>query len=113
MATSGRGVVGWAARMDRFSACGMTVMDFCRAEGVSQSSYYLWRARLASGSAPLSKLAPTGTAGRDFALLPSPPLSAQTEFVDLGTYGRAAAPSGRLELRLDLGDGLVLTLVRG
>jgi len=46
MATSGRGVVGWAARMDRFSACGMTVMDFCRAEGVSQSSYYLWRGGL-------------------------------------------------------------------
>ncbi len=36
-----------------------------------------------------------------------------TDFVDLGVLGQSAGPGGRVELRLDLGGGLVLTLVRG
>jgi len=38
---------------------------------------------------------------------------AQGGFVDLGALGARTRAGGRLDLRLDLGDGLVLTLVRG
>jgi hypothetical protein len=34
-------------------------------------------------------------------------------FVDLGTLGSPPPAGGRLEIRLDLGGGLVLSLVRG
>jgi hypothetical protein len=64
----GRGVVGvkrreWAERMRRFSALGMTVGDFCDAEGVSVSAFYLWRRKLAAGRV----VKETGTTACDLA----------------------------------------------
>lgn len=94
-----RGAAGWAVVMERWLASGLSVEAFCRHDGVSRAGFYRWRALLsAAKSAPVAvSAAPSATA----------------EFVDLGVLGQSAAPGGRLELRLDLGAGLVLTLVRG
>lgn len=48
----GRDAVGikrreWSGRLRRFSSSGMTVADFCDAEGVSVCSFYVWRRKLA------------------------------------------------------------------
>ena len=91
-------------------------MDFCRTEGVSSSNFYLWRSRLAVPVAPVVKVPVV----RAVQVVKAPVVRADREsvaavrggFVDLGACGHAAS-AGRLELRLDLGDGLVLTLVRG
>ena len=86
------------AILARFARSGLAVTAFCRREGISASSFYRWRTVLG------------GTTGRE-EVVPVP-LSAAREaaaFVDLGTLRPASAP---LTLRLDLGGGVQLHLVR-
>lgn len=40
----------WSDRMQRFEKSSQTVAEFCRAEGVSQPSFYHWKRRLRGGS---------------------------------------------------------------
>lgn len=44
----------WVERLERFAAGNHTVVEFCAAEGVSDSNFYLWRRRLAQPPAPAS-----------------------------------------------------------
>jgi transposase-like protein len=96
-----RGEQEWQALLSRFAGSGMGVEAFCRGEGISAASFYRWRGLLGNGSGP-------GGASE-----------AQPAFVDLGPLRPTSAansgqtPAGRLELKLDLGGGLVLHLVRG
>jgi hypothetical protein len=39
--------LAWIDRLQRFDAAGLTVLDFCRAEGVSTQAFYYWRHKLA------------------------------------------------------------------
>jgi len=39
----------WNERFQRFKRSSQTVADFCRAEGVSQPSFYSWKRRLGGG----------------------------------------------------------------
>jgi hypothetical protein len=78
----------------------LTVDGFCRREGIAIASFYRWRAVLglagASGKAeqPVARALPRSAPG----------------FVDLG----AVRVSGsRVELHLELGDGIRVQLVRG
>ena len=81
----------WRERIERFAVSGQQVKVFCQAEGVSEAVFYRWRQRLRYG-AP--------RAG-GFIAVPAAPTEGQ------------ARPRGRpWELRLDLGDGLVLHLAR-
>jgi hypothetical protein len=88
----------WQGLVDRFAVSGLSVAAYCRQESISTANFYRWRGLL-------------GRAGDTGAGVPG--------FVDLGTLQRQspsarAAPScGRLELKLDLGGGMVLHLVRG
>lgn len=99
-----RGAAGWAVVMERWRASGLSVEAFCRRDGVNRAGFYRWRALLAPSQSQGS--VPTCNAS---AMAVPPP----TGFVDLGVLGQSAGPGGRFELRLDLGAGLVLTLVRG
>jgi len=38
----------WRLVIESYQASGLTVKDFCRQEGLSMSSYYLWRKKLAN-----------------------------------------------------------------
>ena len=42
----------WRRRLERFEDSDLTVVEFCRVEGVSVPSFYQWRRRLASPRAP-------------------------------------------------------------
>ena len=49
-----RGVNGakreaWRRRLEKFDASGMTVVDFCRREQVSQAGFYYWSKRIQEG----------------------------------------------------------------
>ena len=44
----------WRRRVRRFARAGMTVDCFCEEEGVSASSFYRWRKKLAEGQTPPS-----------------------------------------------------------
>ncbi|MBK7326267.1 MAG: IS66 family insertion sequence element accessory protein TnpB [Propionivibrio sp.] len=84
----------WQCLLAKFDDSGLGVEAFCRREAVSAASLYRWRGLL-------------GAAGdHDETSV----ISKTPAFVDLGTLRSAAA--ARIDLKLDLGDGLVLHLVR-
>jgi putative transposase len=89
----------WRARLDRFAKGRQTVAAFCAAERVSVPAYYYWRKRLGSEGLPAAH------ASRSF--IDVGPVRA-----DSGATVAAAAPVPGLEVRLDLGGGLLLHIVR-
>jgi hypothetical protein len=112
-----RSAQAWQALLDEQAESGVTVTAFCHKACISPASFYRWQGRLRKG------LPDTG--GNSAGTL-SPAIPAVTapqpipDFVDLGALEdvpsparREAAAAHRLELRLDLGEGLVLHLVRG
>jgi len=94
----------WLAVLARFDGAAMTLEEFCRREGLTRSCFARWRTRLR----PDLKRTPALTVSRSAALAPTP------SFVDLGVLGTATSttePAG-LDLRIELGGGLSLHLVR-
>lgn len=95
------GVSEWRAILGRFSGSGLTVGAFCKQESVSAASFYHWRSKLSGSQAR-----------------PSAASQSRAKFVDLGVLrapqagGASVVPQGGFELRLDLGGGLQLHLVR-
>jgi len=93
------GVAERRGLLERFATSGSTVVAFCRRESVSPASFYRWRALVGDQRPQRAMTASIGQA-------PEP-----VGFVDLGALGERAT-SGRIDLRLDLGGGLSLHLVR-
>jgi len=93
----------WRAVLARFDSAAMTVQEFCLREGLTRSSFTRWRTRLRTG---LKRLPAPGVAK---AAAPAP----KPSFVDLGLVGAApAAEYTAVDLRIELGGGLSLHLVR-
>lgn len=96
------GAQGWRELLAGFAGSGLTTRAFCQRAGVSPANFYRWRTLLRSapdGAMVRSVAAPTGLT--------------TNAFVDLGALNAPGAPHARFELRLDLGSGLMLHLVRG
>lgn len=85
----------WCSLLAKFGNSGLGVEAFCRREGISAASFYRWRSLLSEavdrGDVVVHGGAPA--------------------FVDLGALS-SRSPRQRLDLKLDLGDGLVVHLVR-
>jgi putative transposase len=97
------GAQAWGDVLRRFEGAGTSVTEFCKREGVAESSFHRWRSRLGS---PSSSASPAGHEAT--------PEKRSAAFVDLGSLGSTReAMRGRLDLKLDLGGGLTLHLVRG
>lgn len=94
----------WQMLLDRFDGAAMTVEEFCVREGLARSSFTRWRSRLR----PVAKRAAAPLAvAQPVADMP------KASFVDLGLLGAAAAGEpAALDLRIDLGGGISLHLVR-
>jgi hypothetical protein len=96
----------WRERLQRFAKSRQSVVAFCAAESVSVPSFYYWRTKLSAGGAPRRAAAPMDAPG----------------FIDvgglLGAHGpdRGATTSDALatgiELRIELGGGVVLQVTR-
>ena len=91
----------WREIAARQEQSGLTVQEFCEREGLKAASLHGWRVRLRQ---------------QDAGKKVSPQISKSTraekaseEFIDLGAIG---ASRGRFEVRLDLGGGVLLQLVR-
>jgi putative transposase len=95
-----RGREGWRALLAGFEGSGLSAQAYCRREGISCASFYRWRSVLGNSG------------GRRRAVVVR---DAAPAFLDAGPLRWAATQAlpKRLDLRLDLGDGLVLHLVRG
>ena len=91
----------WRELVERQARSGVSVQAFCRDEGISPWGLYQWRSRL-RGKARRAMPVPSRAAGS----ASEPPRSG---FIDLGALGRSRS---RCEIRLDLGGGVVLQVVR-
>lgn len=78
----------------RQSVSGLSVTEFCQREGLASSCFYRWRQELDEAPVAGSLTTTVAPAG----------------FVALGPLRPSA---GRLALRLDLGEGVVLEITRG
>ncbi len=86
----------WQSLLAKFGGSGMGVEAFCQREAISAASFYRWRSRLSNGGDGGE------VEGGDTA----------SAFVDLGTMNGALSRRPRIDLKLDLGEGLILHLVR-
>jgi len=87
----------WRALLSGFEQSALSVEAYCRRESISAASFYRWRGVVC------------GKAERRRAVTVH---DAAPGFVDLGPLSSAPPRRARLDLKLDLGDGLVLHLVR-
>ena len=99
-----RSGLAWRALVEGYRATGLSLERYCEREGIGIASYHRWRRLLAQAT-------PAARAGRrsptkGVAVAPT----ASGAFVDLGTLPSA---SSRVELRLDLGGGVMLQIARG
>ena len=98
----------WRNRLARHAASGKSIAAFCRDEAISQANFHVWRAKLTNGE-------------DEHAAPPTP----QSTFIDLGVVNGAiagAAPEHSpaqaplampgIDIRIDLGGGVVLTIAR-
>jgi putative transposase len=97
-----RGVGEQQALLLRYERSGLEVSEFCRREGISAASFYRWRAQRGAVVDDDGEIHDDAVAR---AQVPA--------FVDLGALGAMTPARARLDMRLDLGDGVVLHLVRG
>lgn len=86
----------WRALLAKYDGSGLRVEAFCQREAISAASFYRWRGLL-------------GTVSDNGE---TPVVSGAPAFVDLGTLSSASVSAPRIDLTLDLGDGLILRLVR-
>ena len=100
----------WRNHLARQAKSGQSVAAFCRAESLSEGNFYAWRTRLADKES-------------NVALIPPPATPAA--FIDLGVVNSTDTSSGTpraakmqstnaasVEVRIDLGGGMVLTIAR-
>jgi putative transposase len=96
--TKRRSGQAWREVVARFAQSGLTEEAFCEREGVGLELFHRWRSKRGSAAPRVvtDKAAPVSrpTAG----------------FVDLGSLKGGGS---RLEVRLDLGSGMLLHVVRG
>jgi hypothetical protein len=85
----------WRSLLGRFSDSGLSVGAFCGREALSTASFYRWRG-----------LIERHDGGEALAV------HGKSPFLDLGAVRGEAARGAPVELRLDLGGGLSLHLVR-
>ena len=89
----------WRGIFERRAASGLSIATFCQREGIAHSSYARWQTQLAHAARDAgTALSPTGVG-----------------FVDAGVLAQHATgdTAERINLRLELGHGIVLHVVRG
>jgi hypothetical protein len=92
----------WREVLSRFASSAQTVSAFCEGEGISEASLYRWRSILqGAGRNKKSK--------QRASMVLSDARPSAAPFVDLGAL---RSDSARMEVRLDLGGGVWLTVVR-
>lgn len=101
---------GWRAVLLEFKTSGLSVTEFCARQGLSKSCFYRWKSAVEAEH--------SGHDGLSQATLRPLAKNPIKGFLDLGAF---ASPSGpvaaaptllQLDLRIDLGGGLVLRLGR-
>ena len=89
----------WRNHLARHASSGKSVANFCRDEAISESNFYAWRARCRVTPVHTSRLQKK----------PAP-------FIDLGVVKgsstKAPFANSNIEVHIDLGGGVSLTITR-
>jgi putative transposase len=99
--TKRRSAETWRAMVARFAQSGLTEEVFCQGEDVSPKLFHRWRTKRV-------KATPRAVVERPTRVSQNP--AATSGFVDLGSLKDSGS---KLEMRLDLGGGVLLHVVRG
>jgi hypothetical protein len=91
----------WRGIFERFDAGDLSVAQFCQHEGLCVSSFHRWRSRVGAATMPASPITPYESSRPQ----------ASVGFVELGSINQACAAPG-LDIRLELGGGVTLHIVR-
>ncbi len=92
-----RSAAAWRELFSRQVSSGVSVPEFCRREGLNANVFRRWRLSL-KGS------------GRSHPVEARPEPAAAIPFIDLGDLRSGGS---RLEVRLELGAGVILSIARG
>jgi hypothetical protein len=92
----------WRSEVAQQEQSGLTVRAYCQREGLNVYSLYAWRTRVRSEQ---EQTQPVSQAGAKRCLA--------DDFIDLGELGSTGSNQSRVQVKLDFGQGLTLTLVRG
>jgi transposase-like protein len=99
----------WRGRVARQAASGKTIAVFCREEGIGQSTLSYWRKRLGVvGSTVTSKQAAMSMPFLDV----GPVRVVKPPHYALAQEDTPNPCAARVQLRLELGDGVVLHIAR-
>ena len=107
----------WLQLLTGQRASGLSILRYCERDGISEASFFRWR-KLLGG-----EIAPAPCALAPIAKVPTRPKPnpRAADFIDLGIMGAAAVTgdadatrrgSEAIELRVEFGTGVVLTLTR-
>lgn len=96
-----RSSAAWRELVEGFVASGLTLAQYCAREGICTASFYRWRRVLSEPSRRATTSMQSST---------TQVRTAAAAFVDLGALSTGSA---RVELRLDLGGGVMLQIARG
>jgi len=97
--TKRRSAQAWREVVARFAQSGLTEEAFCEREGLGAKLFHRWRTKRGSP-------APRTMVDKPARVAPSP----SAGFVDLGSLKDGGS---KLEMRLDLGGGVLVHVVRG
>ena len=100
----------WRDRVARQGAGHQTVRAFCESESVPVASFYQWRSRLRKRG--LAAGACASGAGVPAAFIDLGAVRGRHVAHDLGRAESGVVTGGRLEIKLELGGGAVLHVVR-
>jgi putative transposase len=98
----------WRDRLARYAASGRTVAAFCRSESVSTPTFYQWRTRLAKPAVATNRV--DGALPGGFIDVSAVGGGGTSLFVREPELGLGYAQ--RLEIKFDLGGGVVVHVVR-
>ena len=103
----------WRNRLARYAAAKLTVEAFCQCEAVSVASFYLWRTRLrnSQGNGLTTPRAVPVAAASPFIYLGSVHHRAISTTASIDTHVAHHEPAA-MNIRLDLGGGMVLHIAR-
>ena len=93
-----RSAVVWQQLFARQSRSGLSVAEFCAREGINASLFWRWRSTLKDAGE-----------GQRVADPAQPAAQVAVPFIDLGELRSSGA---RVEVRLELGAGIVLSIAR-
>lgn len=100
------GEQAWQEVFRRFDSAGESMTGFCKREGLHTSSFQRWRRRLSQGQDTAATQRAAAQTGE--ALAPAE----KAGFIEVGAMAGVSGAATRVEVRLDLGGGVVLHVVR-